>query len=126
MATADTNAADRMPTNRRWVIFSLAAGTSFILYLHRYTWQFVRPELMKEYGFSNTEVDTLYTLFNVSYGLGQIPGGVVCDLFGPHLFLGIIIAAWSVALSRPSSHTIVAVSSSLNSNQVPRCEKSSR
>ncbi len=28
----------------------------------------------------------------------QIPSGVVCDLFGPHLFLAIIIAAWSLML----------------------------
>ena len=86
------------PTNRRWVIFALAAGTSFILYLHRYTWQFARQGLREEFGFSNTEVDSLYTLFNLTYALGQIPGGIVCDFFGPHLFLGIIIALWSLAM----------------------------
>ncbi len=90
--------ANQRPTNRRWIIFSLAAGTSFILYLHRYTRQFVRPELMKEYDLSNAEVDWLYTLFNVTYAIGQVPGGVICDLFGPHLFLGIIIAVWSLAM----------------------------
>ncbi len=79
-------------------MFGLAAGTSFILYLHRYTWVMVRPELKTEYGFSEKELEGLYTLFSVTYGLGQIPGGVVCDLFGPHLFLGVIIALWSLAL----------------------------
>ena len=86
------------PTNRRWVMFVLAGGTSSLLYLHRYTFNLIRPELEKEYNFSNTQLDSIYALFNVSYGVGQIPGGIVADLFGPHLFLGIIIAAWSLLL----------------------------
>ena len=86
------------PTQRRYVIFALAAGTSWFLYLHRYTWNFIRPALEKETKLSNTELDGLYTLFNVTYSLFQIPSGVVCDLFGPHLFLAIIIALWSVVL----------------------------
>jgi MFS transporter, ACS family, glucarate transporter len=86
------------PTNRRWVMFSLAAGTSFILYLHRYTWNLIRPELKQEYNLSNTELETLSALFNISYAVFQVPAGVLCDLIGPHLFLGAIIAAWSLML----------------------------
>ena len=79
-------------------MFGLAAGTSFILYLHRYTWVMVRPELKAEFGFSEQQLGGLYTLFNVTYALGQIPGGIVCDVFGPHMFLGVIIALWSLAM----------------------------
>lgn len=86
------------PTNRRWVIFSLAAGTSWFLYLHRFTFGVIRPELEKEYGFSNTELDSIFALFNLTYAIGQIPGGVICDFFGPHIFLAIIIAVWSLVL----------------------------
>lgn len=86
------------PTNRRNIIFMLAAGTSFILYLHRYTWVMVRPQLEKEFDFTQTQLETIYTLFNVTYAVGQIPGGIICDFFGPHLFLGIIIAIWSLAM----------------------------
>ncbi|MCA9068499.1 MAG: MFS transporter [Planctomycetaceae bacterium] len=86
------------PTARRFVIFALAAGTSWFLYLHRYTWNFIRPALEEETQLSNVELDGLYTLFNVTYSLFQIPSGVVCDLFGPHLFLAIIIALWSLVL----------------------------
>lgn len=98
MAATDTHFTAGVPTKRRWVVFGLAAGTSFILYLHRYTWVMVRPELKAEYDFSETQLEGLYTLFNVTYALGQIPGGIVCDFFGPHLFLGIIIALWSLAV----------------------------
>ena len=79
-------------------MFTLAAGTSSMLYLHRYTFNLIRPELEKEYGFSNTQLDSIFALFNVTYSFGQIPGGIVADLFGPHLFLGIIIAVWSLLL----------------------------
>ncbi|MEO2019016.1 MAG: MFS transporter [Fuerstiella sp.] len=87
-----------IPTNRRWVMFGLAAGTSFMLYLHRYTWVMVRPELKEEFGLSDLKLDSLYALFNVTYALGQVPGGIICDFFGPHMFLGVIIALWSLAM----------------------------
>ncbi len=95
---ANTSLPEETPTNRRWVMFGLAAGTSFMLYLHRYTWVMVQPELKAEFGFSEQQLGGLYTLFNVTYALGQIPGGIVCDLFGPHMFLGVIIALWSLAM----------------------------
>lgn len=98
MSDQNSLQASPAPTNRRWIVFALAAGTSFILYLHRYTWNFIRPELQSEYEFSNTELGFLDTAFNVSYSIGQIPGGIICDLFGPHLFVGIIIAVWSLSM----------------------------
>ena len=86
------------PTSVRWLVFVLASGTSWMLYLHRYSWNFIRPALLEEYKFTNSQVDGLYTAFNASYALGQIPGGIICDFFGPHLFLSIIIVLWSVLL----------------------------
>lgn len=83
---------------QRSVIFSLAASTSFLLYLHRYTWNLVRPELEKEYGFSNTQLEAMGSAFFFPYALGQIPCGIICDLFGPHLFLVAIILVWSLLL----------------------------
>lgn len=80
----------------RSVIFTLAASTSFLLYLHRYTWNLVRPELEKEYGFSNTQLEAMGSAFFFPYALGQVPCGIICDLFGPHLFLVAIILVWSL------------------------------
>ena len=87
------------PTNKRWVIFFLACGTSWFLYLHRYTWNFIEPKLTDEYGLSKTETGFLGSLFNWSYGGCQIPSGMIVNWFGPHLFLGLIIALWSVGLA---------------------------
>jgi ACS family glucarate transporter-like MFS transporter len=58
----------------------------------------VRPEVEREYQFTGQQLGMLDAAFNLTYTLGQIPGGVVCDMFGPHLFLGVIIALWSLAL----------------------------
>lgn len=84
------------PTNRRRLVFCLASATSFLLYLHRYTWNLIRPELEAEYGFTNTQLEALGTAFYATYALGSIPSGIVIDLFGPHLFLFAIILIWSI------------------------------
>ncbi len=97
-ADSSTPSAGQPPTNRRWMILGLASSMSFFLYLHRYTWNMIRPELEKEYGFSNVELEGLFSLFNLTYAVGQIPSGIVCDLFGPHLFLVVILVLWSVTL----------------------------
>ena len=86
------------PTQIRWLVFSLACGSSWFLYLHRYTWNFIGPELERTHGFSKTELGTLFSLFVPSYGLLQIPSGILSDLIGPHFFLGPIIVLWSLAL----------------------------
>ena len=98
LAPESPPATTQPPTNRRWLMFSLAAGTSWFLYLHRFTFGVIRPELEKEFGFSNTELDSIFALFNLTYAIGQIPGGIICDFFGPHFFLASIILLWSVVL----------------------------
>ena len=86
-------------TNIRWGIFALACGTSFLLYLHRYSWNIIGPKLQEEFSFSNTQIAFLFSLFYYTYAAGQIPSGIVIDRFGPHRFLTTIIAAWSLALT---------------------------
>ncbi len=97
LAAAPAQSAEAIGQRRR-VIFALAATTSFLLYLHRYTWNLVRPELETTYGLSNTQLEALGSAFFFPYALGQVPGGILCDLFGPHLFLVAIILVWSLLL----------------------------
>src|SRR5262249_42361853 len=35
----------------------------------------------------------------LSYGLGQVPSGILCDWFGAHLLLGGSVLLWSAALA---------------------------
>jgi MFS transporter, ACS family, glucarate transporter len=87
------------PTGIRWRIFALACGTSFLLYLHRYSWNMVRPNLIDEYGLSNTRAEFFFSVFYLTYACGQIPSGVIVDKFGARKFLTISIAAWSLSLA---------------------------
>lgn len=86
------------PTNVHKLIFAMASVTSLMLYLHRYTWAVIRPELAREYGYTNTELEQIFTFFNITYAIGQIPGGVVCDYFGARVFLSSLIGGWSLSL----------------------------
>ena len=86
------------PTRVRWLVFGLACASSWMLYLHRYTWNFIGPELERTHGLSKAELGTLFSFFIPPYGLLQIPSGIVSDLVGPHLFLGLIMILWSLAL----------------------------
>lgn len=87
------------PTGVRWRIFALACGTSFLLYLHRYTWNLVGPEIQADFALTNTQAGFLFSLFYYTYAGGQIPSGVAIDRFGPHKVLGAMIIAWSAALA---------------------------
>ena len=87
------------PTNVRWLIFALACGTSWLLYVHRYTFNFIKPELAREYGYTETRLGGLFSLFYYTYGGVQLPAGMFCDIAGSRVFLGAIIALWSLALA---------------------------
>lgn len=97
------------PTNVRWLIFILACGTSWFMYLHRYTWNFVGPKLKEQYNWSDFEMQSAYSLFNWTYGFSQIPSGMLCDFVGPHLFLGSIIILWSLVIPLYALRTNFAV-----------------
>jgi len=86
------------PTNVRWLMFGLACGTSWFLYVHRYAWQFVGPLIQETYQLDHTRSLFVFSLFYWTYAAGQIPSGVVIDRFGPHRFLGVSILLWSIAL----------------------------
>ncbi|MEZ6060646.1 MAG: MFS transporter [Planctomycetaceae bacterium] len=90
---------DEPATNVHWLVFTLACATSFLLYLHRYSWNIIGPELQDEFAFTNTQAGFLFSLFYYTYAAGQIPSGVITDRFGARGVLTTIIAAWSVALT---------------------------
>ncbi len=97
MAT-ERDLSSEPPTNVRWLMFALACGTSWFLYLHRYAWNIVGPKIQETYQFDHTQSGFVFSLFYWTYAAGQIPSGVAIDLFGPHLFLGTSIVLWSLAL----------------------------
>lgn len=95
---AGPGAVTERPTGIRWMVFGLSCGTSWFLYLHRYSFALIKPQLKDEFGLTETQLGGLDAAFSTAYSLAQVPTGVLCDVLGAHLFLGIIIIAWSLAL----------------------------
>ena len=86
------------PTNVRWLVFTLASVTSFLLYLHRYTWGIIKVEVSRESGWDKEVLGWLDSAFMMGYAGGQIPGGMLGDWFGPRMVLGVMVIVWSLAM----------------------------
>jgi MFS family permease len=86
------------PTNVRWHVFAFACGTSWLLYLHRYTFSLIKPELKLEWNLGADDLGFLDSVFFASYSVFQIPLGIAGDLFGVRLVLTLLIVVWSAAL----------------------------
>ena len=86
------------PTRFRWVIFSLACGTSWLLYLHRYVFGLIKADVKKEFDLSNTELGMLDSAFAFAYSVFQIPFGIATDAFGVHFMLTGMIVLWCIGL----------------------------
>src|SRR5262245_15207034 len=86
------------PTKIRWLVFALASTTSFLLYLHRYTWGIVKVEVSREYGWDKEVLGWLDSAFMLAYAGVQISGGMLPDGFGPRMVLGVIIVIWSLTM----------------------------
>ncbi len=89
-------APDPLARARR-LVFVLACAASGLLYLHRYAWSIIRPSLKRENNLSDETLGWLDSAFQGAYALGQVPGGMLADLFGARLVLSALIPAWAVA-----------------------------
>jgi MFS transporter, ACS family, glucarate transporter len=87
-------------TRVRWVIFALACATSWLLYLHRYAWGAVKPYLKEENpSLTDSQLGDLDAIFSITYGIGQVPGGMLGDRFGPRMMLTGMILSWSACVA---------------------------
>jgi ACS family glucarate transporter-like MFS transporter len=90
----------QQPTSVRWWIFALACATSWLLYLHRYSWGVIKPAFKRENpNLTDVELGWLDSAFNATYALGQVPGGLAGDLFGPRAVLSLFVLSWSLCLA---------------------------
>jgi sugar phosphate permease len=88
------------PTHARWLIFALACATSWLLYLHRYSWGVIRPSFKADHpGLDDEQMGWLDGVFNLTYAMGQVPGGLAGDVFGARSVLAIIIFLWSLTVA---------------------------
>lgn len=95
---AESLPAER-PTRFRWVIFALACATSWLLYLHRYTFALIKPYLQDEWQLTKADLGLLDGAFFFFYTTCQIPCGALTDAFGAHFALALMILVWSLFLA---------------------------
>ena len=90
--------ASPRPTRVRWLVFTLACAASWLLYLHRYAWGIIKPAFRAENpGLDDIEVGWLDSAFLATYAIGQVPGGMAGDRFGPRAVLSVLALVWSLA-----------------------------
>jgi sugar phosphate permease len=66
-----------------------------ITYMDRVCISHAATEIRKEYGFDPVTMGWIFSGFNLSYALFQIPGGWLGDRFGPRRVLTAIVLWWS-------------------------------
>lgn len=77
------------------VLLLVAAGS--VNYLDRAALAVGEPEIHRALGLSYTRMGLLLSAFAWSYGLAQIPAGLLVDRFGPRRLLGAGLVLWSAA-----------------------------
>ena len=97
--TASDLTPDQRPTNVRQGVFALACGTSWLLYLHRYSFALVKPALKKEWDLGTDDLGYLDSAFSLSYSVFQIPLGITGDVLGVRIVLTVLILVWSAGLA---------------------------
>ncbi|MBM3993369.1 MAG: MFS transporter [Planctomycetes bacterium] len=86
------------PMRVRWIILVLLCLSSGLLYLHRYSWGFVRPDIARENPeLTPVDLGWLDSAFLATYALGQIPGGMAGDRFGPRIVLTVLTVVGTLA-----------------------------
>src|SRR4026208_2007812 len=62
---------------------------SVLSYCDRTAISIAGPTLIKEFGFSETQMGSVFSVFILSYALFMFPGGWLADRFGPRLILAL-------------------------------------
>jgi sugar phosphate permease len=83
------------PTRVRHRVLWLAVIVYMITYMDRVCISHAAPDISKEYGFDKVTLGWIFSGFNLSYALFQIPGGWLGDRFGPRKVLAAIVLWWS-------------------------------
>lgn len=100
MRPPSTASDSARPTNVRWFIFFLACASSALLYLHRYSWGVIKPDILKENpDLTDLQIGWLDSAFTVTYAIGQVPCGLASDILGPRLILTSSVFLWSAMVA---------------------------
>ncbi len=79
----------------RWLVLVMLASLSLITYMDRTNISIAAPMMMKEFGFTKTQMGIVFSAFAWAYSLGQFPAGWLSGKIGPRKLLALIALFWS-------------------------------
>src|SRR3954469_21617638 len=80
----------------RWSIVLMALLINMICYTDRVTIAVAGPEMRKAFDFSQAQMGLVFSIFSLSYFLGQTPWGILADRYGSRHIVTFAIPGWSV------------------------------
>ncbi|MHB8068881.1 MAG: MFS transporter [Desulfobaccales bacterium] len=86
----------RRATKTRYMVLFILCLLYLISYLDRTAISVTAPEMIKEFGFSKTQMGVIFAAFFIPYGTLQIVGGLLGDYYGPRRVLTLLMAWWSI------------------------------
>lgn len=82
-------------TRVRYGIVLLALMMNVICYTDRVAIAVAAPEIREEFAFNPSQMGLVFSIFSLSYALGQAPWGALADRFGARGLVAGAILAWS-------------------------------
>jgi MFS transporter, ACS family, glucarate transporter len=83
-------------THARYRVVALATGLAMVTYLDRTAIGTLAPQIRRDLGLSAVEMGWVFTVFQLAYGLFEIPTGRWADRVGTRSVLARIVIWWSV------------------------------
>ena len=92
---SSTSAGSLRATKTRHVVLFLLCLMYLISYLDRTTISVAAPQIIKEFGFTKSQMGLIFSAFAITYALLQVVGGTLGDRFGPRKVLALLMTWWS-------------------------------
>lgn len=80
----------------RYQLILLALLINMICYTDRVCIAVAGPEMRDAFGFSQAQMGLVFSIFSLSYFLGQTPWGMAADRYGARGLVSFAVAGWSV------------------------------
>jgi ACS family glucarate transporter-like MFS transporter len=99
------------PTRVRLIVLAFACSLSLITYLDRICMMRVKEPIQNDLGLDNPQMGWVFSAFLVGYGLFEVPGGWMGDVWGARRVLMRIVLWWSLFTALTGSVTRFAFDS---------------
>lgn len=84
----------RLAVRHRIVLLALLINA--VCYTDRVCIAILGPEISKTFHFNQAEMGLVYSIFSLSYFLGQTPWGIAADRYGSRFIVSFAVFFWSV------------------------------